>query len=166
MKTFIVAAISVDGFIAADIAQSTDWTSKEDKKLFVELTRRAGVMIMGNNTFKTIGRALPDRKTIVYSRTIPEMIPENVEFTSEDPSMLLKQLEIKGYNEVAICGGQSIYDIFLQAGAVDELYITVEPTIFGAGISLFKTAALHDLTLKECTNLNTNAVLLHYEVQK
>lgn len=137
MKIFIISAISADGFIAKDpIAPSTSWTSAEDKKHFSEITKRAGVIVMGAKTFATIGRALPGRKTIVYSNT-----PINVtgiETTSLAPAELIKQLEQEGFKEVAICGGTTIYTMFMKAGVVDSLYLTIEPVIFGSGIPLFK----------------------------
>lgn len=162
MKVFMIAAVSADGFIARRADELADWTSKEDKKLFVELTKRAGVMVMGNTTYRTIGHALPDRRMIVYSRS--PVNDEGVEVTSEDPKDLVARLEREGYHELAICGGRSIYDLFLGAGVVDELYLTVEPVLFGEGISLLSTAVDHTLRLTEHATLNENTMLLHYEV--
>src|SRR5436305_814051 len=116
MKVFIIAALSADGFISQHTEQLADWTSKDDKKLFIELTKRAGVIVMGNTTYKTIGRPLSGRKTIVYSRS--SMLGHDIEVTQEEPMILLRRLEEAGYNEVAICGGKSIYDLFLAAGVV------------------------------------------------
>ncbi len=164
MRTFIIAAISADGFIARSSDELADWTSKEDKKLFVELTKRAGVMVMGNTTFKTIGRALPDRQTIVYSRQ--DLPYDDVEVTSEDPVDLVARLNKAGQAELAICGGSTIYSLFMQAGVVDELYLTVEPCLLGGGVPLFDAALDAKLKLLETRQLNENVLLLHYEVQK
>jgi len=164
MKTFIIAAISADGFIARTTDELADWTSKEDKKIFVELTKRAGTMVMGNTTFKTIGRALPGRHTIVYSRQ--DLAYDDVEVTSESPADLVARLDTAGQAELAICGGSAIYTLFLQAGVVDELYLTVEPCLLGAGVPLFDTSLNVQLKLLETRQLNENVLLLHYEVQK
>lgn len=162
MNVFIIAALSADGFIAQDETQLADWTSKADKKLFVELTKRAGVMVMGSTTYKTIGRPLPGRRNIVYTtRTLDQ---DGVEATQLSPAELIKKLGGEGCEEVAICGGRSIYDQFLQAGVVNELYLTVEPILFGAGVSLLRTPAFQQLKLKATRMLNDNAVLLNYEV--
>jgi len=67
MNVFIITAISADGFIARDSHHPAVWTSKEDKKRFVEITKRAGVVIMGLNTFRTLPKPLKDRLNIVYS---------------------------------------------------------------------------------------------------
>jgi dihydrofolate reductase len=164
MKVFIIAAMTADGYIAKFENQLADWTSPEDKKWFMSMTKRAGVMIMGNTTFKTMGKALPGRKTIVYTRTPADS--DEVEYTADDPTTVLQRLESEGYDEVAICGGQGIYDLFLSRGLVDELYLTVEPIVFGAGISLFKTDMTVRLDLLESQNLNDDTLLLHYGVKK
>lgn len=136
MTTFIIAALTVDGFIARDVGQiSTNWTSKEDKKFFSERTKKAGVVVFGYNTYKTIGKPLPERLNIVYSNK--EANIDGVEVTQKKPQELLKDLEARGYKEVAICGGATIYTMFMESGMVNTLYLTIEPVIFGSGIRLF-----------------------------
>jgi dihydrofolate reductase len=164
MKVFVIAAISADGFIARSVHELADWTSKEDKKVFVELTKRAGVMVMGRTTFQTIGRALPGRRNIVYSHQ-PIDVP-GVEVTAEDPAALVSRLEREGLTELAVCGGSAIYSLFMQAGVVDELYLTVEPCLFGAGVPLFSADLQTRLRLLETKQLNDNVLLMHYEVEK
>lgn len=172
MHTFIIAAITIDGFIASREDQvSTDWTSKADKQFFRDRTKEAGVMVMGRKTFETIGRALPGRETIVMSRQkavdrfqIPDssldlreldseilnfkfQIPnssQNTEHKSQNtiyttqlsPQELVSQLDKAGVRELAVCGGASIYQQFLEAGVVDTLYLTIEPVMFGDGVKL------------------------------
>jgi len=168
MKTFIIAAVSADGYIARDSsAPSTVWTSKDDKKRFVELTKRARVIVTGQNTWKTFGgRPLKERLNIIYSpERLPDMPPE-VEITSKSPVELLKELESRGYSEVAICGGSQIYTMFMQAGVVDRLYLTVEPVIFGDGIRLFKASLDVKLKLVSSEKTEGGTQLVEYEVLK
>lgn len=163
MKVFLIAAISVDGYIGPDHTHtSLEWTSKEDTKLFVHLTKEAGVVVMGGSTYRTIGKPLKGRRNIVYSHSSIEQ--EGVEVTQEDPKELVARLAGEGHAQLAVCGGQSIYDMFLQAGIVDELYLTVEPIIFGKGLPL--TSARMPLELIRSENLNPNTLLLHYRVKK
>ena len=164
MKIILIAAVTADGFIARDSNQLADWTSKEDKQVFVGLTKQAGVMIMGRNTYETIGRALPGRKTIVY--TSKPLDNAEVQVTQAEPSELISQLAKEGFEEVAICGGQQIYDLFLSKGLVDEIYLTIEPKIFGSGISLALSSNDLDLHLLESDKLNDDTLLLRYEVKK
>jgi len=69
MKTFIIAALTADGYIGKNAKHAAMWTSKEDKKRFIEITKRAGVIVMGQNTWQTLGKPLKDRLNIVYSPT-------------------------------------------------------------------------------------------------
>lgn len=153
MHTFIIAAQSLDGFIAQSEEQvSTEWTSAEDKKFFSQKSKEAGVMVMGKTTFNTIKRPLPGRVSIVYSRSgkletefevrkledSPDSLEEKVVYTTSlSPQELIAVLEKKGFEQVAICGGSSIYSLFLEAGVVDTLFLTIEPVVFGEGVKLF-----------------------------
>src|SRR4051812_4344841 len=120
IRAFIIAAVSADGFIARnDTEISTSWTSSEDTKKFVELTKKAGVVVMGSKTFETFGKPLKDRKNIIYSRGQDKKYAkkyEGTEVTQESPQELLQRLEKEGFTEVAICGGASIYTLFMEAG--------------------------------------------------
>jgi dihydrofolate reductase len=167
MKVFLIAAISADGFIAKTSDQLADWTSSEDKKLFTRLTKEAGYMVMGSRTFATIGRALPDRKTIIYSNH-PETIiggdDDAIEITQESPAELVKRLAAAGIPGLAICGGAQIYSLFAEAGVIDEVYLTIEPILFGSGVPLFGKDLDIALELIETNQLNEHAILLHYRV--
>lgn len=166
MKVFIIAAITVDGFIARTSTHGADWTGKEDKKAFVRLTKEAGTIVMGSKTFATIGRALPERRTIVYTRDPEKITVQAVETTQEEPNKFIERLSREGMRAVAVCGGAHIYDMFMRAGVVDELYITVVPTIFGSGIPLFADTLDFSLSLISTEELGGNTVLLHYKVER
>ncbi|HYC34539.1 MAG TPA: dihydrofolate reductase family protein [Candidatus Paceibacterota bacterium] len=161
---FIIAAQTVDGFIAKDSNHPAFWTSKEDKKKFVELTQRAGVCVMGSSTFKTLPRPLKERLNVVYSRS-EKFEGENVETTNEDPIALVKRLEDRGYKEIAICGGSSIYSLFLKAGVVDTLYITIEPLLFGKGMTVFTDDMNLQLELKNLEKTEAGTLMLEYKVK-
>ncbi len=166
MKVFLIAAITVDGFIAKTNNQLADWTSTEDKKLFVRLTKEAGHMVMGARTYETIGRALPGRKTIVYTYDSASITNPDIEATTEAPADLVERLAKNGAHGLAVCGGAQIYSLFAKAGVLDELYLTVEPVAFGAGVSLFSEALDLNLELLDSQTLNDNVILLHYRVIK
>jgi dihydrofolate reductase len=161
-RVFIIAAMSADGFIAKDEHHPAIWTSKADKKRFVELTKRAGVVVMGSTTYKTLQRPLIDRVNIVYSKN---HVFEGVEMTQEDPRVLINKLEERGFKEVAICGGSYIYSMFMKAGLVDTLYLTVEPIVFGKGISLFNEDLSYHLKLVSSQMSESGgSLLLEYRV--
>lgn len=164
MKTVLVAAVTADGFIGRTSAHFADWTGKADKKLFVQITKEAGTVIMGSNTFATLGRPLKDRRTIVYTSRPEAIEAEGIETTAETPGELVRRLEQEGATGLAIIGGASIYTQFLAAGVVDELYLTVVPVLFGSGVRLFNQELDVRLELFETRPLDENTVLLHYKV--
>jgi len=142
------------------------WTSKEDKKRFIEITKRAGVVVMGQNTWTTLGgKPLKNRLNIVYSPT-PLPPVEGMEVTTKSPTELLKELDSRGFKEVAICGGSQIYTMFMKAGVVDILYLTIEPILFGDGMRLFKEDMDFKLQLTEKSITETGTILLTYAVVK
>jgi len=166
MEVFIIAALTADGLIAKNSNHPALWTSKEDKQFFQEKTKEAGIMIMGAHTFATIGRSLPGRKTIVYTRN-PQKIDShlpNVRATNTPPKQLLEELKAQGHTKIAICGGSAIYTLFLQSGLVDKLYLTIEPTLFGRGMGLFTADLEVKLHLVSSRKLSDDVVLLEYDV--
>jgi len=130
MKVFMIAAVSADGFIAEHDEHIADWTSPEDKRFFVARTREAGVVVMGGKTFRTIGRAMPGRRNVVYTSKPESINVPDVETTDKPARELIDQLEQEGVHEVAICGGTAIYTLFMKSGLIDEIYLTVEPLTF------------------------------------
>lgn len=161
MQTFIIAALSADGYIAKDENHPAFWTSKEDKKRLVELTKRAGVVVMGSTTFKTLPRPLKERLNVVYSRTKSF---EGAEVTQKDPVELLKELEGRGFKEIAVCGGSYIYTLFMKARVVNRLFLTIEPIVFGSGVRLFNEEMLFHLKLVSTSQAENGALLLEYAV--
>jgi dihydrofolate reductase len=166
VRVVLIAALTADGFIARTANHQADWTSKDDKRHFAEVTKRLGVMVMGSTTFDTIGRALPGRRTIVLSSR-PEVYRDlGVEVFSGTPGELVARLETEGVENVAVVGGAHVYGQFLAGNLVDSLEITIEPLVFGTGIGLADTMLDLKLHLTSCERLGERAVLLTYDVDR
>lgn len=167
MKTIIFCASTLDGKIARSAKDPIDWTTKEDKRIFAEETKRAGVVIMGNNTYKAIGRPLPNRLNVVLSSSIEGKtnIMNSLEFTSESPDQVISNLERRGYPTVFVIGGSQINSLFLMFGLVNELWVTLSPKIFGQGIGLVEGVVPQmDLELLEERRLSEGHIFLKYRV--
>ncbi|MFH1711931.1 MAG: dihydrofolate reductase family protein [Patescibacteria group bacterium] len=168
MEVFIIAAVSVNGMIAEEKDQvSLDWTSKDDLQFFIEKTKEAGVVVMGRTTYETIGKPLKGRLNVVMTRHPEDQvnIDGELEWTSDPPEEIVKKLKLEGRQKVAICGGASIYSLFLHEGLVTDLYLTVEPVIFGNGTPLVSSLGRLDLQLIEHQKLGEQAVMLHYKIK-
>ena len=169
-KVILLAAMSIDGFIAPadkEALPSTAWTSKEDWRFFTSKSKELGTMIMGSTTFETIKRALPERQTIVMTsqpQRYSEYVDPSLTFTSDQPAAILAQLSEHGIEQVALCGGAHIYSLFLSENLVDEMYLTIEPYLFGHGIKLCNTPLDQSWKLVDQQELNDlGTLVLHYE---
>ena len=168
MKVYIIAAMSADGFIGLDSEhRSLDWRSKADARFFIDITKESGVMVMGSVTFNTfrIRRAPPGRRLIIYTSRPDKITGQDIETTSENPVDLISRLANDGANSVAIAGGATINKLFLDSGVVDELYLTIEPVLFGSGVPLFSGDVRAKLALLDVKNLSEDTLLLHYAVR-
>ena len=176
MKVSIIAAMTADGFIGRTSDHlATTWTNPEDKYLFTHYVKEANNMVMGLNTFLTtaqkyptvFNKTMPGRRLFVYTKD-PEDIAKypNVEAVSEDPKDLVKRLESEGVKALAICGGTQIYTMFMNSGTVEDIYIDMQATLFGNGMSIFNAPVEASIQLREIKQLGPNNVLLHYSVDK
>jgi dihydrofolate reductase len=159
----MMMAMTVDGKIAKDKTQFADWTSREDKKLFVEISKSHGVIMMGENTFSTFPAPLKERLNVVFSETDHEA-REGVKWVKGDPEKVLEELEALGYKSALLGGGSFLNSLFLERKLISEIILTVEPKIFGTGLSLFNKDLNADLKLLEVKNLNENTLMLRYRV--
>jgi dihydrofolate reductase len=167
MKVTVLMAVTLDGKIGKSPDHFPDWTGKADKKLFVELSKKAGAVIMGSKTYDTIGKPLPHRKNIILTRDKTRKSQwENLIFTDESPRKILDRLEKEGFSEVILAGGALVNSIFAEENLIDEVIVTVAPKIFGFGISLFTEEVSMELELEEVKQIDRNVICLKYKVLK
>lgn len=167
MNAIALAAVTVDGKISHNDTELVNWTSKEDKQLFAATTKEAGVIVLGKKTFDTFPKPLPNRLHIVLTKNLQTKtnIEGVVEYTNDRPNGILDKLKLRGFDTVVIAGGAQIYTLFLKAKCIDELWVTIEPKIFGTGISLFSEPLAALLHLIEYKHLSANVLLLKYKIQ-
>jgi dihydrofolate reductase len=162
----LMMALSADGRIAKNQNQLVDWTSPEDKKLFVAESKEHGVIIMGENTFKTFPAPLPGRLNVVFSYNNQgnQKGLANVKYVSGEPETILLELEAMGYKSALLGGGCNLNSLFLKHKLISEIILTIEPVIFGSGLTLFDIDSPAKLHLKSLEKLNENAFVAHYLV--
>lgn len=91
---------------------------KKDLKHFKDTTY-GKIVIMGRNTYESIGQALPGRKNIVLTRN-PDYEAKNAKVFN-NPDDVLEYIK-DSKKEVFVIGGAEIVDIFLPY--IDEAIIT------------------------------------------
>lgn len=124
------------------------WHIPEDFKHFKETTSGHAV-IMGENTYTSIGRPLPNRTNIILSIN-PDFAPEGCVVVHSIEEALAKAKEVE-QEEIFIIGGASIYRQFLPYA--DRLYLTLvegdfEADTFFPDYSEFTK----EVSRKECEN--------------
>ncbi len=112
----IIAAVSENRVIGN--GSEIPWHIPGEQKRFKELTT-GNTIIMGRKTYDSIGKALPDRTTIVMSRdknltlpdcTVVNSLEEALDLTSKEP-------------EIFIAGGAEIYQLFMPL--TTTIYLTI-----------------------------------------
>lgn len=160
----MIMAITADGKIAKTKDQFANWTSREDKQLFVKVSKEHGVIMMGENTFNTFPAPLKDRLNVVFSRQDNNPEAEGVKWVNGDPKQVLEELENMGYKSALLGGGSQINTLFLKEKLINEIILTVEPKIFGSGLNLFTDEVDVNLKLEKIEKLNDNTIMLKYSV--
>lgn len=163
-----IVALTIDGKIARlNGKDGSDWTSAEDKAFMREKLNDMDLIIVGRTTWQQYHKPLSKRKCLVFTSSVSDMKEENENLTYFNPSnaSLENYIKEKGYQNICVLGGSQVYTYFLKNQLINDLYITIEPLIFGDGVPLFnQTVADQQWSLVEVRKLNDQgAVLLYYE---
>ncbi|MBM0046722.1 dihydrofolate reductase [Anaerococcus sp. mt242] len=82
---------------------------KKDLKHFKDITTK-NIVIMGRNTYESMGQSLPDRENIILSKN-PDFKAENAKIF-QNPDQVLNYIK-DSKKEVFVIGGAKIVEIFL-----------------------------------------------------
>ncbi len=121
MKISLVVAMSQNRVIGRE--NQMPWHLPDELKYFKRVTMGKPI-IMGRNTFESIGRPLPGRPNIVISRN-PDFDADGISVVSsvEDSLELAEQLTERDDNaEAMVIGGAQIFQVTLPLA--DRLYLT------------------------------------------
>lgn len=144
-KVVLYIATSIDGYIARNNGE-VDWLEGDESDPSADGGYEAfyntiDIVIMGNTTYKQImgwgEYPYKGTKGYVYTKSKQDH-NEDVIFTSQDPTDLIKALKQEEGKDIWVIGGTEIVDLFVKADLIDEYIITIVPVILGEGISLFK----------------------------
>ena len=100
------------------------WNIPEELLYFKQQTIN-NIVIMGNNTFKSIGKRLPNRVNIVISKNDDTITEDNFYKvkTIEEAFVVAEYIASEESRDIFIIGGSSIYEQTFDY--VDHLYINV-----------------------------------------
>ncbi|WP_445400711.1 type 3 dihydrofolate reductase [Zobellella sp. An-6] len=115
MRLSLIVAMTREGVIGKD--NGMPWHLPADLAYFKRTTLGKPV-VMGRNTFESIGRPLPGRRNLILSRSLSEA-PAGTELVGSPAAVLELLAETE---EVMIIGGGQLYAAFLPLAS--RLYLT------------------------------------------
>lgn len=170
MKIILYMATTVNGFIAKEDG-NTDFVSDVEWKSFHGITAQTRNIIIGRKTYEIMKKGnefskLDSVKVVVVSGKIIKTDDEN-HFIVVSPEEAIEFLEKDGFREALIVGGGILNASFMEKNLIDEIYLDIEPIVFGKGIRLFEKSNLEkNLELLGVKKISQNELQLHYRVIK
>src|SRR5262245_77701 len=173
-KFIVYAGIRLAGFIPRRDGY-IEWLTSRPKPEGVygigEFIASIDTKILGRKTYEkslALGAKFDGKtKTYVFSAHPAAIAPHGgVEFTSEPIASFAERLRAAAGRNIWMMGGGGIVASFLDAGAIDQLIITVTPVLIGDGIPLIAPRHRHVPLKLLSTRQFDGVVQLQYEVQR
>lgn len=174
MKTILIFVSTLDGKVTKWGNPRVElWSSDEDQKYYKNIWNDSRIIVMGSSTFKAGLYPKLNQQLIIVMTREPDKyksleIPGRIEFTKETPAELNTRIKKKGIEQMLLVGGPHIASSFLEEQLIDELWLTLEPKLFGSGDNLISNRQLNiNLRLIQCEIANEQGTLItKYEVLK
>lgn len=164
MITSLIVAIDKNGLMGVN--NELPWHLPNDLKYFKKKTLGKPV-IMGRNTYESIGKALPNRTNIVLSRNPLTFYNDAITVTHIDDAIEIAKLETD--DECFIIGGAEIFNVAIKNDIINRIYITIVENKFSVNKNdnntYFDKFFVDDWDLKSAVNQyidDNNKYELHF----
>jgi len=151
---------SVDGFVGGPNGEMEfmEWNWDEPLKDYVNrLHDPVDLIVMGKNLAQgfipywekvaadpkdpqvEFGKRMHETQKMVFSRTLKETPTEwkNTSLAKSPIEKEINELKKKDGGDIIVYGGVQYVSSLLNAGLIDELYLFINPTAIGKGMSIF-----------------------------
>jgi dihydrofolate reductase len=169
MKTYLFAAMSLDGFIATEKGDE-DFLADEHWSEFKKIAKKTGCFIVGRKAYDAVNKwgdyGFDEIKAlkIIVSQNKDLKLKQNY-LLANSPAEALQIAEGNKFKEVVVAGGGHLNSAFLDNNLIDEIVLTVEPCVLGKGISFFSNKDFSKkLKLNSCEKLKKGIVKLSYRI--
>jgi len=168
MKVVLYMAMTANGLIAKE-NDDTSFVTKTEWDSYSAAARDAGNLVIGHRTYNILTKQpefaeFQNVKVVVVAHKSFETLSSN-HIVVDSPKAALE--ELKGFDKVILAGGGILNAAFMEQNLVDEIYLDIEPVVFGRGILLFNANDFeHKLELLGTKKLSDNEIQLHYRVLK
>lgn len=174
MKVILVFVSALDGKVTKwGDPHVRDWSSKQDQQYYKQIWKDAKLIVMGSSTFIAEKfAASPNHLLLVMTRQPSKYnqykVSGQIEFSDITPNKLIEQSKKKGYEKMMLVGGAHVATSFFKEQLIDELWLTIEPKIFGTGGNFVIEEKLNiDLQMISCEKVNDQGTLIaKYAVMK
>ena len=167
MKVILVFVSTLDGKVTEwGNSHVRDWTSKEDQEYYKQIWKDAQLIVMGSNTYMAEKFAPSSQHILlVMTQHISKYkqygVPGQIEFIDTHPKELVQQFQNKGFETMIVVGGAHVATSFFEKQLIDELWLTIEPKIFGTGGNFVIEKKLDiDLKMISCEKVNEQGTLI------
>lgn len=171
MKVILYMAMSANGFIAkAD--DNTDFVSAAEWESFRSMIRKVGNMVIGRRTYDIMRKSnefsgFDKAKVVVVTQDKIFKAYGLNHFIAGSAQQAVAFLEKQGFGEALVAGGGILNSSFMKQNLIDEIYLDIEPVIFGKGIRVFAEDDFEvRLKLVGIKKISENVVQLHYRIGK
>ncbi len=143
-----IVAISKDYAIGKD--GKLPWHYSADLKFFKETTT-GKTIVMGANTWRSIGKPLPDRLNVVLTRSDIDVPPDVMKLGSVDQVVELSKTVV---NDVYIIGGAKVFESF--ADMIDKWIVTFVPETVSGADTFMTESFLDDFKVEKTIDLGSD----------
>ena len=167
MKTILIFVSTLDGKITKwGEPNVSSWSSHQDQDYYKKVLNESRLIVMGSNTFNADTFKPSANHQLIIMTGHPDKyksleITGQIEFTNESPVELIARFISKGHKQILVVGGPHIATSFLKEQLIDEVWLTIEPKIFGTGGNFVTEVNLDiNLHLIHCEKVNEQGTLI------
>jgi len=167
MKTILIFVSTLDGKITKwSEPNISSWSSHQDHDYYKKILNESRLIVMGSNTFNADTFKHSSDHQLIIMTGHPDKyksleITGQIEFTNESPVELIARFKNKGRKQMLVIGGSHVATSFLKEQLIDELWLTLEPKIFGTGGNFVTDVKLDiNLSLIHCEKVNEQGTLI------
>ena len=145
----IIGIVAISKNYAIGRGGKLPWHYSADLKFF-KRTTIGNAVVMGSTTWRSIGKALPERENIVLSRSSELSLPTGVrQMSSIDEVIEFDELDGR---DVFVIGGASVYTAF--ADVIDRWIVTCIPIDVPDADTFMPRSFLDDFDLEDMIELD------------
>lgn len=175
-KLILGLAITLDGYIEGPNGEY-DWCFTDQDYGLNDFFTQVDALFIGRKSYQMaqeyadsnngeIVPGLPAMKEYVFSETL-KSVKEGAVLISNNSINEAQRIKALPGKDIWLFGGASLTHTLMEAGLVDELWMSVHPILLGDGKPLFhKYKNRMQLTLLESKTYQTGLVSLRYRIGK